>query len=216
MLEVYQAYTDYEGMAQLTRTLYQTVAREVFGSTTLRLADGGDYDIGGEWAQISLFGAVSKALGEEVSPATGSAELLRHAERVDLAVDPGWLPGKLVEKLFEHLVVPHLHVPTFVKDFPVDTSPTRSWLTRSCNGSVSRPRPRSRRPVMTRRCSSTRTSWLRWSTECRQVAAWEWGSTGCSWRSPVRVSVRPSCFRWYGHNERTARRPDFAILPEMG
>jgi lysyl-tRNA synthetase, class II len=123
MLEVYQAYTDYEGMAQLTRTLYQTVARAVFGSTTLRLADGSEYDIGGEWTQISLFGAISKALGEEISPATCRTELLRYAERVDLPVDPGWLPGKLVEELFEHLVVPDLHAPTFMRDFPVDTSP---------------------------------------------------------------------------------------------
>jgi lysyl-tRNA synthetase class 2 len=123
MLEVYQAYTDYEGMAQLTRTLYQTVARDLFGSTMLRLADGSEYDIGGEWAQISLFGAISKALGAEIGPTTCRAELLGHAERVGLAVDPHWLPGKLVEELFEQLVVPELHAPTFVKDFPVDTSP---------------------------------------------------------------------------------------------
>jgi lysyl-tRNA synthetase, class II len=123
MLEVYQAYTDYEGMAQLTRALYQTVARDVFGSTTVRLVDGSEYDVGGEWPQISLFEAVSKALGEQISPATTSAELLYHAERSGLAVHPGWLPGKLVEELFEHLVVPDLQAPTFVKDFPVDTSP---------------------------------------------------------------------------------------------
>ncbi|MFY9806874.1 MAG: lysine--tRNA ligase [Pseudonocardiaceae bacterium] len=123
MLEVYQAYTDYQGMAQLTRTLYQTVARDVFGSTTLRLADGSEYDIGGEWSQISLFGAVSKALGEEISPATCRAELLGHAQRVGLACNQTWLSGKLVEELFEHLVVPSLHAPTFVMDFPVDTSP---------------------------------------------------------------------------------------------
>ena len=123
MLEVYQAYTDYEGMAQLTRTLYQTVAREVFGSTTVRLADGSTYDISGEWAQISLFDSVSKALGEQISPATGGTELLRHAERVGLAAHPNWLPGKQVEELFEYLVVPDLYAPTFVKDFPVDTSP---------------------------------------------------------------------------------------------
>lgn len=78
----------------------------MFGSTTLRLTDGSKYDIGGEWAQISLFGAVSKTLGEEVSPATCRAELLGHAERVSLAMDPGRLPGKLVKELVEHLVVP--------------------------------------------------------------------------------------------------------------
>lgn len=123
MLEAYQAYTDYTGMAELTRELYQTVARDVFGSTTVRLADGTDYDIGGEWVQIRLFDAVSDALGEEITPATPRAALVEHAERVGLAVAPSWLPGKVVEELFEHLVVPELHAPTFVKDFPVDTSP---------------------------------------------------------------------------------------------
>jgi lysyl-tRNA synthetase, class II len=123
MLEVYQAYTDYQGMAELTRMLYQTVARDLFGSTTLRLADGTEYDIGGEWAQISLYDAVSKAVGEQITPATPHAELLGYAGQVGLAVHPDWLPGKLVEELFEHLMVSDLYAPTFVKDFPVDTSP---------------------------------------------------------------------------------------------
>jgi lysyl-tRNA synthetase class 2 len=123
MLEVYQAYTDYSGMAELTRSLYQTVARDVFGSTTVRLADDSEYDIGGEWGQVSLYGAVSDALGEEITPVTPRHELVVHAERVGLEVQPGWLTGKLVEELFEHLVLPKLYAPTFVKDFPVDTSP---------------------------------------------------------------------------------------------
>jgi lysyl-tRNA synthetase class 2 len=123
MLEAYQAYSDYTGMAELTRALYQTVARDVFGSTTLRLEDGDDYDIGGEWAQITLFGAVSDAVGEEITPTTPRDDLVRHALRAGLEVHPGWVPGKLVEELFEHLVAPGLHEPTFVKDFPVDTAP---------------------------------------------------------------------------------------------
>ncbi|MGH4021782.1 MAG: lysine--tRNA ligase [Pseudonocardiaceae bacterium] len=123
MLEVYQAYTDYDGMAELTRALYQRVAEDVFGSQVVHLADGSDYDIGGEWAEITLYGAVSEALGEPVRPRTPRAELVRHADRVGLHVDPNWLTGKVVEELFEHLVVPTLYGPTFVKDFPVDTSP---------------------------------------------------------------------------------------------
>jgi lysyl-tRNA synthetase class 2 len=123
MLEVYQAYTDYDGMAELTRTIYQRVADDVFGGQVVRLADGSDFDIGGEWPEITLFGAVSETLGEPVGPDTAHAELLRHADRVGLAADPKWLHGKLIEELFEHLVVPGLHAPTFVKDFPVDTSP---------------------------------------------------------------------------------------------
>ncbi len=123
MLEVYQAYTDYDGMAELTRSLYQRVADDVFGTSVVRLPDGGELDIGGEWPEITLFGAVSEALGEPVGPDTPHAELLRHADHVGLAADPKWLHGKLIEELFEHLVVPGLHTPTFVKDFPVDTSP---------------------------------------------------------------------------------------------
>ncbi len=135
MLETYQAYTDYDGMAQLTRSLCQQVADDIFGSRVVRLADGSDFDIGGEWAQITLYGAVSDALGEPVGTDTDPTVLRRYAERVGLAVDPAWVPGKLVEELFEHLVVPHLHAPTFVRDFPVDTSPlTRQH--RSADGLV--------------------------------------------------------------------------------
>ncbi len=123
MLEVYQAYSDYDGMAELTRRLYQQVADDVFGSPVVRLADGSEFDIGGEWPEITLFGAVSEVLGEPVGPGTSHGELLRYAGRVGLEVDPGRLHGKLIEELFEHLVVPGLHRPTFVKDFPVDTSP---------------------------------------------------------------------------------------------
>lgn len=123
MLEIYQAYSDYDGMAQLARTLYQSVAQDLFGSHTVRLTDGEEYDIGGQWNTISLFGAVSDALGEPVEPKTPWSELVSHAERVGLDVGPDWLPGKVVEELFEYLVVPNLHAPTFVRDFPVDTSP---------------------------------------------------------------------------------------------
>jgi lysyl-tRNA synthetase class 2 len=70
-----------------------------------------------------MFGALSAALGEEVTAATPYEQLLRYAEKVDLAVDPKWIPGKLAEELFEELVVPSLQRPTFVKDYPEDTSP---------------------------------------------------------------------------------------------
>lgn len=123
MLEVYQAYADYDTMATLTRELYQQVARDVFGSTVVRLVDGTDYDLGGEWRQVTLYGAVSDALDVEVTPRTGLQELRELTDRVKVSVDPRWGPGKLVEELFEHLVVPRLHAPTFVRDFPVETSP---------------------------------------------------------------------------------------------
>src|SRR5699024_5875569 len=123
MLEAYQAYGSYDTMAELTRGLVQQAARDAFGSTTVRLADGSDYDLGGQWAELSLYPSLSEALGEEVTPQTPMERLERHAERLEVAVAPHYTPGKVVEELWEHLVGDHLHAPTFVRDFPVDTSP---------------------------------------------------------------------------------------------
>src|SRR5690625_2959502 len=123
MLEVYQAYGSYDTMAELTRGLVQQAARDAFGSTTVRLADGSDYDLGGQWAELSLYPSLSEALGEEVTPQTPMERLERHAERLEVAVAPHDTPGKVVEELWEHLVGDHLYAPTFVRDYPVDTSP---------------------------------------------------------------------------------------------
>ena len=70
-----------------------------------------------------MFGSLSEALGEEVTVETSYEQLVGFAEKIDLAVDPKWIPGKLAEELFEELVVPSLQQPTFVKDYPEDTSP---------------------------------------------------------------------------------------------
>ncbi|UNX56486.1 lysine--tRNA ligase [Georgenia sp. TF02-10] len=123
MLEAYEAYGSYDTMAELTTTLVQQAARDAFGSTTVTLDDGTQYDLGGKWAQISLYGSLSEALGEEVTPRTPTAALTAHAERLGVEVAPHATPGKLVEALWEHLVGEHLYAPTFVRDFPVDTSP---------------------------------------------------------------------------------------------
>jgi lysyl-tRNA synthetase class 2 len=124
MLEAYEAYGDYETMATLTRELVQEAALAVLGSTTVRLADGSDYDIGGIWPSISLYPAVSEALGETVTPQTPLEVLLGHCERHEIEVDRARASaGKVAEQLFADLVGRHLWAPTFVRDFPVETSP---------------------------------------------------------------------------------------------
>jgi lysyl-tRNA synthetase, class II len=123
MLEFYEAYGEYERMATLSRELIQEAAIAVAGSTVVTHADGGEFDLGGEWPSVTMFGALSAALGEEVTIATPYEQLLRYAEKIDLAVDPKWIPAKLAEELFEELAVPSLQRPTFVKDYPEDTSP---------------------------------------------------------------------------------------------
>ncbi len=127
MLETYEAYGDYDSIARLTRELIQEAAEGVFGSHVVRHIDGSEHDLGGEWASITMYGAVSDALGEEVTPAVSYEDLRKHADRLDIEVDPLWGPGKLLEEIFEATVVPTLSAPTFVRDFPAETSP----LTRS-------------------------------------------------------------------------------------
>ncbi|WP_406073288.1 lysine--tRNA ligase [Micromonospora sp. NBC_01638] len=123
MLETYQAYGDYDTMAELTRNLVQQAAIAVSGSMVVTHADGREFDLGGEWRSVTLFGVLSEALGEEVTVRTERSRLVEYADKVGLAVDPKWGPGKLAEELFEELVVPGLEAPTFVRDYPEETSP---------------------------------------------------------------------------------------------
>ena len=122
MLEAYQAYTDYSGMADLTQELVQNAALAVSGSHTVTWSDGTTYDLGGAWDRLSLYASLSDALGHEVTPETSVEELGGLADRVGLEVaHPSH--GKLVEELWEHHVKPGLTRPTFVMDYPIDTSP---------------------------------------------------------------------------------------------
>ncbi len=122
MLEAYQAYTDYSGMADLTQELVQNAARAVSGSHTVTWSDGTTYDLGGEWDRLSLYASLSDALGHEVTPGTSVEELGGLADEVGLEVaHPSH--GKLIEELWEHHVKPELTRPTFVMDYPLDTSP---------------------------------------------------------------------------------------------
>lgn len=122
MLEAYQAYGDYNQMADLTQKLVQNAARAVTGGLVVTWADGTEYDLGGDWDRLSMYGSLNEASGLKVTPQTPVEELIAHAATLDIEVV---LPthGKLVEELWEHYVKPGLTRPTFVMDFPVDTSP---------------------------------------------------------------------------------------------
>lgn len=123
MLEYYQAYADYNDMATLTRELIQEAAIAVHGTLNYELVDGGTRDLSGDWEQISVFPAVSKALGQEITPGTPIETLRKLCADAGITHDPKAIHGKLVEELLEHYVVENLKRPTFVMDYPVDTSP---------------------------------------------------------------------------------------------
>ena len=123
MLEFYAAYETYDTMAVLTRELVQEAAQAAFGTQIVTLADGTEYDLSGEWAKLTMYGSLSEALDAEITPETPVDILRKHADDHGMPVDPRYGHGKLVEELWEHLIGRHLFAPTFVRDFPVETSP---------------------------------------------------------------------------------------------
>ena len=123
MLEFYQAYADYQTMATITRELIQGVARRISGGEQVTRADGSSIDLSGEWPMIDLYDSVSAAIGVDLSPQTPVSELEKLCQQAEISVAPPWVAGKMVEELFEHHVISSLTTPTFVMDYPVDTSP---------------------------------------------------------------------------------------------
>jgi lysyl-tRNA synthetase, class II len=123
MLEAYEAYGDYVAIGALTRELIQAAAVAALGSTVVRRPDGSEYDIGGEWPSVGVHEAISRALGEEITPDTDEGTLRRLSARADIHQDPKWSRGQVVLELYEHLVEARTHEPTFYRDFPVEVSP---------------------------------------------------------------------------------------------
>ncbi len=124
MLEAYQAYSDYNGIADLTQELIQNAAVAVAGSTTVTWADGTEFDLGGQWERLSMYGSLSEASGRTITPETPLDVLRALAAEVGVEVpEKVATHGKYVEELWEHFVKGSLERPTFVMDFPLDTSP---------------------------------------------------------------------------------------------
>jgi len=123
MIETYEAYGDWNTMAELTRTLVQDAAKAVFGSHKVKHHDGREIDLGGTWNEISLFDAISESVGEKVTGESSIDDLKTIATKLGLKLDPKWIKGKIAEEIFEHVAIEKLTEPTFVKGFPIDTSP---------------------------------------------------------------------------------------------
>ena len=103
---------------------------DVYGSHKVTLLDGTEYDFGGEWKTISMYDSLSEASGEEIvpnggpeHPGTSVEHLGAIADKLGVERDDVENHGKLVEHLWEHFYEDKLYEPTFVRDFPVETSP---------------------------------------------------------------------------------------------
>ncbi|MCV7422265.1 lysine--tRNA ligase [Mycobacterium yunnanensis] len=125
MLETYQAFGTYDDCALVTREVIQEVADEAIGTRNVPLPDGTTYDLDGEWATVEMYPSLSEALGEEITPDTPADYLwsIAEARGVEIPRDRGFGHGKLVEELWEDAVGADLWAPTFVRNFPVETSP---------------------------------------------------------------------------------------------
>ena len=123
MIESYQAYGDWDSMADLTRGLVQEAAMAVYGSHKVTHHDGTEFDLGGTWREANLYDLISDGVGEKVTPQTSIEDLKKIATKLGMKIDPKWITGKLAEEIFEHVTEGQLIEPIFVKGFPVDTSP---------------------------------------------------------------------------------------------
>ena len=123
MLEFYEAYADYRDMARTLREIIQEAAMAVHGSLQFTLFDGREQDLSGEWGWVSMYPALSEAVGTTITPETPIEQLRKLTDLAGIEPEKTWVPGKYVEELFEHHVIGTFTGPTFVADFPEDTSP---------------------------------------------------------------------------------------------
>ncbi|MDA0636947.1 bifunctional lysylphosphatidylglycerol synthetase/lysine--tRNA ligase LysX [Nonomuraea sp. MCN248] len=123
MVEAYGTYLDYHDMADLTQRMYQKAVVAAL-DTTVVVHDGVEVDLGlPEWPRARLYDLVAGAVGEEVTTETPLERVRALADKHDVKWDPKWGQGKLVQELFEELIEHTLIQPTFVMDYPLETSP---------------------------------------------------------------------------------------------
>ncbi len=127
MLEMYEAYGDYDTMRLRTQRIIQDAARAVYGSTVVQHTDDEgrveEHDVGGEWPVVPVYEGISRRLGEQVGPDTTTEDLLKLCEQAGIPHDPSWMRGEIVLEMYEHLLEDTTTLPTFYTDFPTDVSP---------------------------------------------------------------------------------------------
>jgi len=122
MLEAYQAFTNLEGMMDLTEGIVAAAAQEVLGTLQITY-QGVDIDLSGPWARRTMIELTSEAAGEDVSFARSIEELRALCVTHEVPTDESWGKGKLITEIYEKLVEGNLVQPTFVTEYPLETSP---------------------------------------------------------------------------------------------
>ena len=123
LMEVYQAYSDLEGMMDLTESMYQTIANEVCGKTKFNYL-GHEVDLAGKWKRVSMVDAIKEVTGIDFSKQMSDEEAVKLAEEHDIELeDHEKCFGHVVNLFFEKYVEETLIEPTFLYGHPIEISP---------------------------------------------------------------------------------------------
>ena len=122
LMELYQAYTDYHGMMDLTENLYRFVAQEVLGTTKI-VYNGVEMDLGKPFERITMLDAVKKYSGVDFNEIHTLEEARAAAKEKHVEFEERHKKGDILNLFFEAFVEEHLIQPTFVMDHPVEISP---------------------------------------------------------------------------------------------
>ena len=122
LMELYQAYTDYHGIMELTENLYRYVAKEVLGTTVITY-NGVEMDLGKPFERISMLDAVKKYSGVDFNEIHSDDEAKAIAKEKGVAFEARHKKGDILNLFFEEFAEEHMIQPTFVTDHPVEISP---------------------------------------------------------------------------------------------
>ena len=122
LMELYQAYTDYHGMMDLTENMYRYVAQEVLGTTTI-VYNGVEMDLGKPFARITMVDAVKQYSGVDFNEIHTLEEARAVAKEHGIEFEKRHKKGDILNLFFETYVEEHLIQPTFVMDHPIEISP---------------------------------------------------------------------------------------------
>ena len=124
-IELYEAYTDYLGMMELTENLIKTVAQEVLGTTKITYQDE-EIDLGQPWARMTMLESIKKYTGVDFSQTKTAEEAEELAKSIGVECDadaPKLSRGEIISLVFEEKVEEELVQPTFIYEYPVEISP---------------------------------------------------------------------------------------------
>ncbi len=122
LMELYQAYTDYNGMMELTENMYRYVAKEVLGTTKITY-NGVEMDLGKPFERITMVDAVKKYAGVDFNEINTLEDARKIADEKHVEYEKRHKKGDILNLFFEEYVEEHLIQPTFVMDHPIEISP---------------------------------------------------------------------------------------------